>query len=71
MFFLNCRKQHKNVGIFNDDGECKGFWVDEADVVSDGEGAMVLGKPCYALYRPGDMSKGLWNLHLSKFKRAQ
>lgn len=59
------------IGIFDNDGQCKGMWVDEADVVSDGEGGMMLGKSCYTLYRPGDMSAGLWNLHLSKFKKAQ
>lgn len=58
------------IGIFNDDGECKGFWVDEAEPIDDGEGCMVLGPKCYVLYRPGSISKGLWNLHLAKFKRA-
>lgn len=58
------------IGIFDEDGQCKGMWLDEADAISDGEGAMVLGKPCYVLYRPGSMSKGMWNLHVSKFKRV-
>jgi hypothetical protein len=31
---------------------------------------MVLGPKCYVLYRPGSIGKGLWNLHLAKFKRA-
>jgi hypothetical protein len=58
------------IGIFDSDGKCKGFWNDEAEPISDGEGGMVLEKPSYVLYRPGDMPAGIWNVHLSKFKRA-
>jgi hypothetical protein len=58
------------IGLFDADGQCKGMWLDEAEPEPDGEGGMMLGKPCYALYRPGQMSAGMWNLHLSKFKRA-
>ena len=58
------------IGIFDSDGECKGMWVDEAEAISDGEGGMVMEKPCYVLYRPGSMSKAMWRLHLSKFKKA-
>jgi hypothetical protein len=57
------------IGIFDDNGHCKGIWVDETDVISDGEGGMTLGKSCYTLYRAGDISTNLWNLHLSKFKK--
>jgi hypothetical protein len=58
------------IGIFDDNGHCKGFWVDEAEAISDGEGGMVLEKPSYVLYRAGKMPAGIWNVHLSKFKRA-
>lgn len=58
------------IGLFDADGQCKGIWLDEAEPESDGEGGMMLGKPCYRLYRPGQMSAGMWNLHISKFKRA-
>jgi len=58
------------IGIFDGEGKCKGFWLDEAEPVSDGEGGMVLEKPAYVLYRPGDIPAGIWNVHLSKFKRA-
>lgn len=57
------------IGVFDDDGECKGIWIDESEPVSDGEGDFVLGKPDYVLYRPGTMSAGMWNMHLRKFKR--
>ena len=57
------------IGLFDDNGQCKGMWVDETDVISDGKGGMMLGKSCYTLYRPGDISTSLWNLHLSKFKK--
>ena len=59
------------IGIFDDEGNCKGFWVDEAEAEDDGEGGLVLQKPAYVLYRPGDIPAGIWNVHLSKFKRAQ
>ena len=58
------------IGIFSDDGECKGMWVDEAEAISDGEGGLVQEPLCYVLYRPGDMSRGMWNMHLSKFKKV-
>ena len=58
------------IGLFDADGRCKGIWADEAEPESDGEGGMVLGMPCYRLYRPGDMSAGMWNLMVGKFKRA-
>ena len=57
------------IGVFDDDSECIGMWLDEAEPVDDGEGGMVLGKPCYQLYRPGDLSAGLWNMHLRHFNR--
>jgi hypothetical protein len=57
------------IGIFDDNGHCKGFWVDEAEAVDDGEGGLMLEKPAYVLYRPGDVPAGIWNVHLSKFKR--
>lgn len=57
------------IGVFDNDGECKGIWVDESEPVSDGEGGMMLSEACYVLYRPGDMSAGMWNMHLRKFKR--
>jgi hypothetical protein len=59
------------IGVFDDDGQCKGIWTDEAEPEPDGEGGMVLGRPAYVLYRPGDIPAGLWNLMLSKFKRVR
>lgn len=53
------------IGVFNDDAECIGMWVDE----DDGEGQLITGKPEYVLYRPGDMPPGIWNMHLRHFKR--
>lgn len=65
-----CMEDHEyEIGVFDDNGKCKGIWQDEAEPEPDGEGGMVLGKPCYVLYRPGNMSAGLWNLSVSKFKR--
>jgi hypothetical protein len=58
------------IGLFDADGQCKGIWLDEGEPEPDGEGGMRIGEPCYVLYRPGDMSAGMWNLHLSKFKTA-
>jgi len=58
------------IGVFDDNGQCKGIWQDDAQAIPDGEGGMVLEKASYVLYRPGDMSAGLWNLSLSKFKRV-
>jgi hypothetical protein len=46
------------------------MWEDQAEAIPDGEGDMILEKPAYALYRPGDISAGLWNLMVSKFKRV-
>lgn len=57
------------IGVFDDDGECKGIWVDESEPEPDGEGDWRNSKPAYVLYRPGSMSAGMWNLHLRKFKR--
>lgn len=57
------------IGVFDDDGECKGIWVDESEPEPDGEGDWNLSNPAYRLYRPGEMSKELWRLHISKFKR--
>lgn len=66
-----CMKDNDyQIGIFDSEGNCKGLWVDEAEGISDGEGGMVLEDPSYVLYRPGDMPAGIWNLHISKFKRA-
>ena len=58
------------IGLFDADGECKGIWIDEAEPESDGEGGWHNTKPFYVLHRPGTMSKAMWRLHLSKFKRA-
>lgn len=57
------------IGIFDEDGECKGMWLEESEPEPDGEGGMIQGKPCYTLYRPGSMSERMWRLHLSKFKK--
>lgn len=57
------------IGIFDDNGECKGMWLEEAEPEPDGEGGMIQGKPCYTLYRPGSMSERMWRMHLSKFKK--
>lgn len=57
------------IGVFDDDGECKGIWVDESEPECDGEGDWRLPTPAYRLYRPGEMSNALWNLHVRKFKR--
>lgn len=57
------------VGIFNENNQCIGMWLDEAEPEPDGEGGMTMGKACYVLYRPGDMSAGMWNLHLRHFKQ--
>lgn len=57
------------IGVFDNEGECKGMWIDEAEPVDDGEGGMVLGNPCYTLFRPGEMSDVMWKLHLKKMKR--
>lgn len=44
------------------------MWVDESEpIVVDGEFAAA--PTSYKLYRPGTMSKGMWRLHLSKFKK--
>ena len=59
------------IGLFDDNGQCKGMWVDEAEPDVDGEGRSILGECEYVLYRPGDMSAGLWSLHLSKFKQSK
>ncbi len=58
------------IGFFDADGECKGIWTDEAEPEPDGEGGWHHTKPFYVLHRPGSMSKAMWRLHLSKFKRA-
>jgi len=58
------------IGIFDDAGECKGIWVDESEPEPDGEGGWSQNKPFYVLHRPGSMSKAMWKLHLSKFKRV-
>jgi len=58
------------IAVFDSDGKCKGMWEDQAEAIPDGEGDMILEKPAYALYRPGDISAGLWNLMVSKFKRV-
>jgi hypothetical protein len=57
------------IGIFDDDGECLGIWVDEAEPEPDGEGDWRYPKPFYVLHRPGTMSPAMWRLHLNKFKR--
>lgn len=57
------------IGVFDDEGQCKGIWVDESEPIDDGEGGMTLSKPDYVLYRPGDISAGMWNLYLRKFKK--
>jgi hypothetical protein len=58
------------IGLFDDNGKCKGIWEDTAEGIPDGEGGMTIEKPAYVLYRPGDLSAGMWNLMVSKFKRA-
>jgi hypothetical protein len=58
------------IGLFDADGDCKGIWVDEAEPEPDGEDGWLSPSPVYRLYRPGDVSKGLWRLMVSKFKRA-
>lgn len=57
------------IGVFDADGQCKGIWVDESEPFSDGEGGYLMSPPAYVLYRPGDMSAGMWNLHLRHFKQ--
>jgi hypothetical protein len=57
------------IAVFNDDSECLGMWLDEAEPIDDGEGGMVLGKPAYSLYRPGEMSELSWKNNLRRFKR--
>jgi len=57
------------IAVFDDDSECLGMWLDEAEPVDDGEGGMVLGRPAYCFYRPGSMSEGMWKRHLKHFKR--
>jgi len=59
------------IGLFDDNGQCKGIWEDCAEAMSDGEGGMVLEKPSYVLHRPGSLSDGMWSLMVNKFKRAQ
>jgi hypothetical protein len=58
------------IGVFDDDGNCKGVWIDEAEAISDGEGGYIREKPCYVLYRPGSVSKGMWNTFLRSFKKG-
>lgn len=57
------------IGVFDEDGECKGIWVDESEPEPDGEGDWAMPAPAYRLYRPGEMSNSLWNMHIRKFKR--
>jgi hypothetical protein len=58
------------IGVFDSDGKCKGMWTDEAEAIPDGEGGMTMEERSYALYRPGHMPAGIWNMHISKFKRV-
>jgi len=58
------------IGLFDDNGECKGIWQDEGEPELDGEGGWTYASKAYVLYRPGSMSDSLWQLCLSKFKRA-
>ena len=53
------------IGVFDDNGKCKGIWEDTA-----GEESLTMEKPDYVLYRPGDLPAGMWNLMVNKFKRA-
>ena len=46
------------IGLFDDNGQCKG------------EGGMTLEKPSYVLYRPGDISAGMWRLMVNKFRKS-
>ena len=59
------------IGIFDDNGQCKGIWEDCAEAVPDGEGGMILEKPSYLLHRPHDTAPGMWNLLVSKLKRPR
>ncbi len=58
------------IGLFDDAGKCKGIWQDEGESEPDGEGGWTYAPKAYVLYRPGSMSEGMWQLCLSKFKRA-
>jgi hypothetical protein len=65
------------IGLFDDNGQCKGFWLDDSEPEPDGEGgwtcpaaAYTLYRPGYTLYRPGQKSDGWWQLVVSKFGRA-
>lgn len=57
------------IGVLDDEGECKGIWLDEAEPEPDGEGDWNYPAPVYRLYRPGEMNDQLWRMHVSKFKR--
>lgn len=58
------------IGLFDDNGQCKGIWEDSTEGIPDGEGGMMREAPCYVLYRPGSISKGMWNMHLRHFARG-
>jgi hypothetical protein len=58
------------IGVFDADGKCKGIWQDDAEAIPDGEGGMMLEAPAYELYREHEMSPGMWELTISKFKKA-
>ena len=49
------------IGVFDDNGKCKGIWEDTEEVME---------KPNYVLYRPGDLPVGIWHLMVGKFKRV-
>ena len=54
------------IGVFDDNGKCKGIWEDTTEAVPGPAGGE---KPDYVLYRPGDLSAGMWNLMVGKFRR--
>jgi hypothetical protein len=57
------------IGIFDSEGKCKGIWQDDAEAIPDGEGGMMLEAPAYELYREHEMSPGMWELTISKFRK--
>lgn len=52
---------YERIAVFDEEGDCSGLWIDESEPEPDGEGGMMLTKPCYLLLRPDYDNAAVFN----------
>lgn len=57
------------IAVFDDNGQCKAIWIDEAEPEPDGEGGFFMPSSSYTLYRANQLSEKMMTIYCSSLPR--